>query len=130
VAGRLLEFGALRRCSPVLTARMAALGPVLAAAALLLLGLPAAMAFALLHGAGNGILTISKGMLPLVLMGPQGYGARQGWLNLPATAVAPLAPWIYGVALERSPQTALVMSCAVSALAVLALTLLHRPARP
>jgi predicted MFS family arabinose efflux permease len=129
VGGRLLEFGALQRWSPVLTARLAALGPLLAAAALLLVGLPAAVPFALLHGAGNGILTISKGTLPLVLMGHQGYGARQGWLNLPATAVAPLAPWIYGLALERSAQAALVLSCAVSALAVLALGLLHRPDR-
>jgi MFS family permease len=127
VGGRLLEFGALQRLSPVVTARLAALGPLTAAAALLLVGLPAAVPFALLHGAGNGILTISKGTLPLVLMGPQGYGARQGWLNLPATAVAPLAPWIYGLALERSAQAALALSCAASALAVMALILLHKP---
>jgi MFS family permease len=129
VAGRLLEFGALQRLSPVVTARMAALGPLLAVAALMVLGLPAAIPFALLHGAGNGILTISKGTLPLALMGPKGYGARQGWLNLPATAIAPLAPWIYGLALERSAQTALGLSAVGSVVAVLALMLLRRTAK-
>ena len=38
----------------------------------------AAAVFAILHGAGNGILTIAKGTLPLVLFGPLGYGHRQG----------------------------------------------------
>ncbi len=128
VGGRLLEFGALRRWSPVVTARWAALGPPLGVLALLLVGLPAAIPFALLHGAGNGILTISKGTLPLVLMGPQGYGARQGWLNLPATALAPLAPWIFGFALEHSAQAALSLSLAASVLAVLALLMLRRTA--
>ncbi len=129
VAGRLLEFGALRHWSPVVTARLAALGPPLGVLALLLVGLPAAIPFALLHGAGNGILTISKGTLPLVLMGPQGYGARQGWLNLPGTAVAPLAPWIFGFALEHSAQAALGLSAAASVLAVVALLLLRQPRR-
>ena len=40
-------------------------------------GQPTVLAF---HGAGNGILTIAKGTLPLVLFGPQGYGARLGLL--------------------------------------------------
>ena len=30
----------------------------------------AAYVFAILHGAGNGILTIAKGTLPLALFGP------------------------------------------------------------
>lgn len=34
--------------------------------------------FALLHGAGNGVLTIAKGTLPLALFGPVGYGLNRG----------------------------------------------------
>ena len=78
VAGRLLEFGFLRRVHPLLSARLAALGHPIGALALLVAGAPAAALFALLHGGGNGILTIAKGTLPLVLFGAHGYGERQG----------------------------------------------------
>ena len=54
--------------------------------ALVSFGGPAAYAFALLHGAGNGILTIAKGTLPLALFGPVGYGRRQGIVTAPARA--------------------------------------------
>lgn len=43
-----------------------------------------AYAFALLHGAGNGILTIAKSTLPQALFGAAGYGRRIGRLNAPA----------------------------------------------
>ena len=66
-----------------------------------LVGPAAAAAFALLHGAGNGILTIAKGTLPLALFGARGYGARQGWLMLPARALQALAPWLCGLAIAR-----------------------------
>jgi MFS family permease len=84
VAGRLLEFGVLRRAHPLLSARIAAVMHPLGATALAVLGAPAAMLFAILHGAGNGVLTIAKGTLPLALFGPQGYGERQGLLMVPA----------------------------------------------
>jgi hypothetical protein len=91
VAGRLLEFGLLRHVHPLLSARLAALAHPLGVVALLSFGAPVAAVFAVLHGAGNGILTIAKGTLPLVLFGPQGYGARQGWLMLPVDAL-----WLTG----------------------------------
>lgn len=46
-----------------------------------------------LYGAGNGILTITRGTLPLVLFGSEGYGARMGLLARPmlvAQAVGPI----------------------------------------
>ena len=101
VAGRLLEFGLLRRVHPLLSARLAALTHPVGAAALLLMGPVAAPVFALLHGAGNGILTIAKGTLPLVLFGAQGYGARQGWLMMPARLAQAAAPLAFGLALQR-----------------------------
>ena len=71
VAGRLLEFGFLRRLHPLLSARLAALMHPIGAALLVLIGGPAAAMFAVMHGAGNGILTIANGTLPLVLFGPK-----------------------------------------------------------
>lgn len=129
VGGRLLEFGLLRRAHPLLSARLAALGPPLGMGALLAFGLPAAAPFALLHGAGNGILTITKGTLPLAMFGAEGYGQRQGWLALPAQSLQALAPWLFGLALQRSPETLITLSGAISASALLALLVLRLPAR-
>lgn len=125
VAGRLLEFGLLRHVHPMLSARLAALAHPAGVAVLLLLGAPAAAAFAILHGAGNGILTIAKGTLPLVLFGPLGYGARQGWMMLPARAAQALAPFLFGVAVDRWGTRALWLSAGLGLAAFVALLLLR-----
>ncbi len=126
VGGRLLEFGLLRRLHPLLSARLAALMHPIGAAVLALFGAPAAAAFAVLHGAGNGILTIAKGTLPLVLFGPQGYGERQGLLMLPARIAQALAPWVFGVCLDRWGVGALGLSGTLGLVAFGALMLLPK----
>jgi len=128
VGGRLLEFGVLRRIHPLLSARIAALLHPLGAALLVVAGAPAAAAFAILHGAGNGILTIAKGTLPLVLFGARGYGERQGWLMVPARIAQALAPWLFGVAIDRWGARSLWLSAAIGAIALVALLLLRAPA--
>jgi hypothetical protein len=128
VAGRLLEFGWLRRVHPMLSARLAALLHPLGALALGLVGAPAAAVFAVLHGAGNGILTIAKGTLPLVLFGPAGYGHRQGWLMVPARIAQALAPWLFGLLLDRWGAQALWVSASIGLLAFTSLWLLRAPA--
>jgi predicted MFS family arabinose efflux permease len=130
VAGRLLEFGWLRRIHPMLSARLAALLHPLGALTLVLFGGPAAAVFAVLHGAGNGILTIAKGTLPLVLFGPAGYGHRQGWLMVPARIAQALAPWLFGLLLDRWGARALSVSAAVGVVAFASLWLLRAPAAP
>ena len=127
VAGRLLEFGLLRRMHALLSARLAALAHPLGAAALLLAGAPAALPFALLHGAGNGIMTIAKGTLPLTLFGHQGYGARQGWISMPGRVAQSAAPFLFGLALQRWGAGALWLSGALGLSAFVALWLLPRP---
>ncbi len=129
VAGRLLEFGLLRRLHPLLSARLAALAHPLGAAALLVAGAPAAMLFALLHGAGNGIMTIAKGTLPLALFGAMGYGARQGWLTLPARVLQAAAPPLFGLALDRWGAGALWLTAAIGLTAFAALWGVPRPGR-
>ncbi len=100
VAARLLEFGFLRRLHPLLSAQLAAAAHPVGAALLMVVGGPAAAAFTVLHGAGNGILTIAKGTLPLVLFGPAGYGARQGLMMVPARVAQAFAPVLFGMLLD------------------------------
>ncbi|MCE9657073.1 MAG: MFS transporter [Burkholderiales bacterium] len=127
VGGRLLEFGVLRHVHPMLSARLAALMHPVGAAVLALLGAPAAALFAILHGAGNGILTIAKGTLPLVLFGPQGYGLRQGVLMVPARIAQASSPWLFGLLLDRWGAGALWFSALLGLAAFAALMLLPRP---
>ncbi len=113
VAGRVLEFGLLRHVHPLLSARLATLGHPLGVAVLLALGPPGAAAFALLHGGGNGIMTIAKGTLPLALFGPGDYGLRQGWMMMPARVAQAVAPVAFGVMLERLGAGAMWVSAAL-----------------
>ena len=118
VAGRLLEFGFLRRVHPLLSTRLAAAGHPLGVGALLIFGPAAAWLFAGLHGAGNGILTIAKGTLPLVVFGAAGYGERQGWLMAPARLSQALAPLLFGLAITRWDSGALWLTAALGLVAL------------
>ena len=86
VGARLIEFGAMRRVHPLVSARLAAVLHPVGAAVLVAIGPAAIMAFSVLHGAGNGLLTIAKGTLPLAIFGPIAYGHRSGVLGAPARA--------------------------------------------
>lgn len=130
VAGRLLDFGLLRRLHPLLAARLAAAAHPVGAVLLLLLGAPAALAFTLLHGAGNGVLTIAKGTLPLLYFGTQGYGERQGVLMVPARIAQALAPVVFGALMQRVGVAALLLTALLGALAWLALSALGEPPAP
>jgi hypothetical protein len=126
VAARLLEFGLLGRFHPLVSARLAAATHPLAAVVLVVFGGPAAYAFALLHGAGNGILTIAKGTLPLALFGAAGYGQRLGWLNAPARALQAAAPLVFGAALSAWGLSAIWLTAAIGLAATGALFVLRR----
>ena len=126
VAARLVEFGFLRRFHPLLSARIAALTHPVGAAVLMAFGGPAAYAFALFHGSGNGVMTIAKGTLPLALFGPVGYGLRQGLLNAPARVLQAFAPLLFGYALERWGAQAVWITAGANGAAFLALMTLRR----
>ncbi|CAN7660276.1 MFS transporter [Acidovorax sp. LjRoot129] len=127
VAGRLLEFGFLRRVHPLLSARLAALMHPLGAGLLVIWGAPVSALFATFHGAGNGILTIAKGTLPLVLFGSAGYGHRQGVLMVPARIAQAASPWLFGICLDQLGAGALWVSAGLSATAFLALLAVEAP---
>lgn len=134
VAARILEFSVLRRVHPLLSARLATLMHPLGAVLLMTAGTPLAVVFGLLHGAGNGILTIAKGTLPLVLFGTAGYGHRQGLLMVPARVAQALAPWLFGLCLARWGIGSLWVSTILGVTAFAALLLLRpsgaRPVAP
>ncbi len=130
VAARLAEFGIATRFKlhPLLTARVATALHPLAALLLGVIGGPPAMAavFALMHGAGNGMITIARGTLPLALFGPAGYGLQQGILSVAARMMQALAPFAFGVVLEQlGGRAALLLSGGVSLIALIALFLLR-----
>ena len=120
VAARLFEFGVLKRLHPLVSTRLALLMHPLGAAVLGALGGPAASVFALLHGAGNGLLTISRGTLPLALFGPAGYGLRTGIIVAPARVTTAAAPLLFGLLLDAMGTGALIVSAGLSLAALAA----------
>jgi predicted MFS family arabinose efflux permease len=124
VAARLVEFGALKRTHPLISARLAAALHPIGAILLIALGPSAITAFAVLHGAGNGLLTIAKGTLPLAIFGPVGYGLRSGVLGAPARAAQAGAPLIFGLLLDRMGLGVLAISAGLSLAAAVALLML------
>ncbi len=73
VGARLFEAGWLGRYHPLVSARLATLMNPLGVVALVLGGAAFAPVFAIFYGAGNGIITIARGTLPLALFGPAGF---------------------------------------------------------
>jgi MFS family permease len=127
VAARILEFGLLRKVSPLVSARIAAAAHPLAVLVLLAGGAPMAAVFVLIHGGGNGLLTITRGTLPLALFGPVGYGRRQGLITAPARASQALAPYAFGLLVDAQGAAALWLTAGLGLAAVAALFLLRMP---
>ena len=121
VIARVLEFGFLRHIHPLHSARLAASAHPLGVLGIVVFGPAAAWLFASLHGAGNGVLTIAKGTLPLVVFGPAGYGERQGWLMIPARFAQAAAPAAFGMAIAHWGGAALWLTAGLGLVSVLIL---------
>lgn len=113
VTVRFLEFTVLRRLPPLATTRVATLMHPLGAAVLLTLGGEGAAAMALGQGAGNGMLTVANGVLPLSLYGRADYAYRSAVLRRPAMFAQIAGPSVYALALERSAVDAVLLSSAL-----------------
>ena len=125
VTARLAELGLLSRFSPLLAARLAAAGHPAAVVVALLLGPAGALPFVLLHGLGNGLLTIVRGTLPLALFGSIGYGARQGVIALPGRLVGAASPFLLGWVLEHHGRAALGLTATLGVVALFILAVLR-----
>src|SRR5687767_9003587 len=121
VAARVLEFWLMRHVHPIVSARIATLAHPLGAAGLMAAGAPAATPFAVIHGAGNGVMTIAVGTLPLALFGAAGYGLRQGFLMAPARLLSATAPFFFDLLLTRYGTGSLTVTGALGVAAFLVL---------
>jgi MFS family permease len=121
VAARIVEASVLKRFHPLTSTRLATVLHPLGALLIAATGPVSAAAFAILYGAGNGIITIARGTLPLALFGPVGFGRRTGLIAMPARLLGAIAPLVLGFAMQSSSSGILWMTSllSLSALAVL-----------
>jgi predicted MFS family arabinose efflux permease len=126
VLARIFEAGFLSRYHPLISTRLACMTHPIGAAILALAGGGAASVFAIFHGAGNGILTIARGTLPLAIFGPENYGYRLGLIGAPARMAQAAAPLAFGLLIERMGSRTLIVSSALSLAALLALCVLKQ----
>ena len=129
VLARIVEASFLSRYHPLVSTRLACLTHPIGAAILALAGGGAASVFAIFHGAGNGILTIARGTLPLAIFGPQNYGYRLGIIGAPARMAQAVAPLAFGFLIDAMGARILIVSSALSLAALLALCLLRPDAK-
>jgi MFS family permease len=130
VAARIVEASFFSRYHPLVSTRLACLTHPIGAAIVALAGGAAASAFAIFHGAGNGILTIARGTLPLAIFGPQNYGYRLGLVGAPARMAQAAAPLAFGLLIDVMGSRILIVSSALSLSALLALCLLRQQPTP
>jgi predicted MFS family arabinose efflux permease len=130
VAARIGELVFARRIHPLVVARFA-VAVLLAAFALLAafgLSVVTAGAFVVMFGMANGLITITRGAVPLALFGAAGYGHLVGRIAAPALMMQALAPLALAFVAERSSDPAVLAVAAIFALvALLAFALLRRP---
>ena len=123
VAAGFAECALARNFHPLTTARIAALGHPLGAAMLAAFGAVLSIPFSLLHGAGNGILTIARGTVPLAVFGPDNYGYRIGLLGAPARIAQAFAPLLFGLLIDTYGLATIVLTSALSLAALVSLML-------
>jgi MFS family permease len=102
-AGRLVEIFFGRNLKAMTIARIA-IGVVPASLLLLMLArgeLWQLVAFTLLLGASQGVITIVRGALPLALFGPKGYGAVLGLIATPILLVNAFSPTLFALIADQ-----------------------------
>ena len=86
----------------------------------------AAIAFALLYGASNGIMTITRGTLPLVLFDHRTYGTLVGRLLVPSFLLSAVSPLAYALVIEHLGDAGALVLSILIALTTLAAALALR----
>jgi len=95
----------------------------------LLIGLPtgfmSALLFGLFYGASNGLVTIIRGIIPLALFGPHGYGRRLGMISAPSLAIKAGSPMVFAAVMAQSGvDQVLALSLGSALIAGIAMTIL------
>ena len=131
VGARLIEFAFGRDIHPLWVVRFALSTLLCAFVMLLMLGVsaPVAAAFALMFGGANGLVTITRGAVPLALFGASGYGRLMGRLAGPWLVMQAAAPLVMAFVVDRvSDIGALAMAAAFAAIALICFVAIRRPA--
>jgi len=130
VGARLIEFAFGRNIHPLWVARFALTVLLCGFVMLSVAGfkIAAAAAFALMFGGANGLITITRGALPLALFGPHGYGRLIGRLAGPFQLMQAAAPLVMAFVVERfSDLAALGLAAAFATTALICFALIKRP---
>lgn len=86
----------------------------------------ATAAYTLLYGACNGLMTITRGTLPLALFDFRSYGALVGALLIPSFLLTAAAPVAYAFVIEwQGAKAAMMMSAALAAVIAAAAVMLR-----
>jgi MFS family permease len=130
VAARVIELAFGRNAHPLFVARVAV--SLLMAAFVLLavfgISVPFAAAFALMFGAANGLITITRGALPLALFGADGYGRLIGRISGPWLVMQSAAPLVMAFVAERaSDAMALTLTAGFALVALACFAAIKRP---
>ena len=128
-AGRLVEIFFGRNLRVITVARIAIGVLPLSFLLLLLAGgnFQAVVAFTLLMGASQGVITIVRGAVPLALFGATGYGAVLGLIATPILIVNAASPTLFALIIDRwGWQTAQMVLVAAAATSYLAMELMSR----
>ena len=130
VGARLIEFSFGHDLHPLWVARFALAVLLCAFAVLLLLGVsaPLAAAFALMFGGANGLITITRGAVPLALFGASGYGRVIGRLAAPFLLMQAAAPVVMAFVVQSlSDRAALGLAALFAAIALACFVVIKRP---
>ncbi len=86
------------------------------------------MLFAIMFGAANGLITITRGAVPLALFGAVGYGRILGRIAKPFQVMQALAPVALAFTIERaSDMGGLALTAACTAVAFVCMLAIRRP---
>jgi hypothetical protein len=81
-----------------------------------------------MFGAANGLITITRGAVPLALFGVVGYGRLLGRIAKPFQVMQALAPVALAFVVERASDAAgLALAAACTAAALICMAMLRRP---
>ncbi|SBW09546.1 conserved membrane hypothetical protein [uncultured Alphaproteobacteria bacterium] len=92
----------------------------------------AAVVYCVLYGASNGLMSITRGTLPLVLFDPRTYGATVGRLLTPGFVLAAAAPSAFAALIDAfgpraAMATAVVLALSITAAAAVLRRRFYRP---
>ena len=130
VGARLIEFAFGRNLHPLWVARFALGGLLCGFLMLAVLGVsvPVAAAFALMFGGANGLVTLTRGAVPLALFGASGYGRLMGRLAGPFLLVQAAAPLVMAFVVDRASDfAALALASSFAAVALACFIVIRRP---